>query len=400
MSESKYLVPMSSPEINEDDRQAVLDVLETRYLSFGPKINAFEESVRKYIGAEEAIGVSSGTTGLHLCVRSADIQPGDLVITTPFSFVSSANVILFENAIPIFVDVDPETGNIDPQLIAEAVGDLKSRETRKALRWLPAKGAENHGKLKAIISVDVFGQPADYDPLNKVAEENNLVVIEDSCEAIGAEYKGRKAGTFGKFGVFAFYPNKQITTGEGGMVVTNDNQAAELMRTLRNQGRAPGDTWLQHTYLGYNYRLNEMNAALGFSQMKRIDSLINKRQAVAELYNQRLSQMDGVEIPCISPSTTRMSWFVYVIRFEKRFSRDKTAAKLEEAGIPVRPYFLPIHLQPYMRDKFGYKEGDYPITEDLGLRGLALPFFSSMTKDQVNIVCEKLAECLTHQERN
>ena len=395
MSDSKYIVPMSSPEINEDDRQAVLDVLDTSYLSIGPKIEAFEESVRSYVGTNEAIGVSSGTTGLHLCVRAAGIQPGDLVLTTPFSFVASTNVILFEQAIPVFVDVDPLTGNLDPMLVEQAIKDLASGDPKKLALWFPRKGVEHPGKLKAVIPVDVFGQPADYDPILRTAKVHDLVIIEDSCEAIGAEYKGRKAGTLGDFGVFAFYPNKQITTGEGGMVVTNDNIAAEMIRALRNQGRAPGDTWLQHTYLGYNYRLNEMSAALGLSQMNRIDRLITNRQKVAERYNQRLSQIDGLEIPHISPSTSRMSWFVYVIRFEESINRDRTAANLERAGIPVRPYFLPIHLQPYMVERFGYMEGDFPITEDLGRRGLALPFSSSMTEAQVDNVCEKVADCLT-----
>jgi dTDP-4-amino-4,6-dideoxygalactose transaminase len=395
MSDSKYIVPMSSPEINEDDRQAVLDVLDTSYLSIGPKIEAFEESVRSYVGTNEAIGVSSGTTGLHLCVRAAGIQPGDLVLTTPFSFVASTNVILFEQAIPVFVDVDPLTGNLDPMLVEQAIKDLGSGDPKKLALWFPRKGVEHPGKLKAVIPVDVFGQPADYDPILRTAKVHDLVIIEDSCEAIGAEYKGRKAGTLGDFGVFAFYPNKQITTGEGGMVVTNDNIAAEMIRALRNQGRAPGDTWLQHTYLGYNYRLNEMSAALGLSQMNRIDRLITNRQKVAERYNQRLSQIDGLEIPHISPSTSRMSWFVYVIRFEESINRDRTAANLERAGIPVRPYFLPIHLQPYMVERFGYMEGDFPITEDLGRRGLALPFSSSMTEAQVDNVCEKVADCLT-----
>ncbi|MBM3138144.1 MAG: DegT/DnrJ/EryC1/StrS family aminotransferase, partial [Chloroflexi bacterium] len=335
------------------------------------------------------------TTGLHLCVRCAGIQPGDLVLTTPFSFVSSSNVILFEQAIPVFVDVDPLTGNIDPVLVEQSIKDIVSGDPKKVSRWLSRKGAENPGKLKAIIPVDVFGQPVDYDPIQRIAEEHDLVIIEDSCEAIGAEYKGRKAGTLGAFGVFAFYPNKQITTGEGGMVVTNDDQAAEMIRALRNQGRAPGDTWLQHTYLGYNYRLNEMSAALGLSQMKRIDELIERRQKVADRYNQQLVKIDSVEIPYVSPTTTRMSWFVYVIRLKENINRDRTAAKLEQARIPVRPYFLPIHLQPYMVERFGYKEGDFPITEDLGQRGLALPFSSSMTEAQVDIVCEKVADCLT-----
>lgn len=395
MAGKKYLVPMSSPEINSDDRKAVLGVLETNYLSIGPKIEEFETSVKRYTGSGHAIGVSSGTAGLHLCLRAAKIGTADLVITTPFSFVSSANVILFENAIPVFVDVQTETGNIDTQKIAEAIKDFRSKNKEKISRWLPRKGVDRPGKLRAIIAVDVFGQPADYAALEKLAEENELTLIEDSCEALGAEYRGKKSGTFGQMGVFAFYPNKQMTTGEGGMVITNDDEAADMIRALRNQGRAPGDTWLQHTYLGYNYRLDEMSAALGLSQMSRIDKLINKRQQVAELYNRQLMEIAGIEIPHISPATTRMSWFVYVIRLNEKYSREKTAAKLEDAGIPVRPYFLPIHLQPYMVERFGYQPGDYPVTEDLGQRGLALPFSSQMTSEQVDLVCGKMSACLT-----
>ena len=394
MGKTRYLVPMSCPDLNDEDRQAVIDVLQTSYLSMGPKIEAFEEAVAKYTGARHALGVSSGTTGLHLCVRAADIQPGDYVITSPFSFVSSTNVLLFENAVPVFVDVDPKTGNIDPDKVKQAVNDLKSGNEERTTKWLPRKGAGKSGKLKGLLAVDVFGQPADYDNLEKITRDNNLFLIEDSCEAMGAEYKHRKAGLFGDFGVFAFYPNKQMTTGEGGMVITNKSAAADLMRALRNQGRAPGDNWLQHTLLGYNYRLNEMSAALGASQMQRIDELISKRETVAQWYNTNLKGINGVEIPYVSPATTRMSWFVYVIRIGKYFNRDRTAAKMDAAGIPVRPYFLPIHLQPYMVDRFDYKEGDYPITEDLGRRSLALPFSGLMTEDQVKLVCDKLKTCL------
>ncbi|MCJ7520591.1 MAG: DegT/DnrJ/EryC1/StrS family aminotransferase [Anaerolineaceae bacterium] len=394
MGKTRYLVPMSCPDLNDEDRQAVIDVLQTSHLSMGPKIEAFEEAVAKYTGARHALGVSSGTTGLHLCVRAADIQPGDYVITSPFSFVSSTNVLLFENAVPVFVDVDPKTGNIDPDKVKQAVNDLKSGNEERTTKWLPRKGAGKSGKLKGLLAVDVFGQPVDYDNLEKITRDNNLFLIEDSCEAMGAEYKHRKAGLFGDFGVFAFYPNKQMTTGEGGMVITNKSAAADLMRALRNQGRAPGDNWLQHTLLGYNYRLNEMSAALGASQMQRIDELISKRETVAQWYNTNLKGIDGVEIPYVSPATTRMSWFVYVIRIGQHFNRDRNAAKMDAAGIPVRPYFLPIHLQPYMVDRFDYKEGDYPITEDLGRRSLALPFSGLMTEDQVKLVCDKLKTCL------
>ena len=222
MGKQKYLVPMSSPDLNEADRQAVLEVLHTNYLSMGPKIDEFEKAVAEYAGVSDAIGVNSGTAGLHLCVRAADFKPGDYVITTPFSFVASSNVLLFENIIPVFVDVDPTTGNIDPEKVMQAAADLSSGEAEKMKRWLPRKGIDKSGNLKGILAVDVFGQPADYSRLERIARENNLILIEDSCEAIGAEFNHQKAGTFGNYGVFAFYPNKQMTTGEGGMVVTNN----------------------------------------------------------------------------------------------------------------------------------------------------------------------------------
>ncbi|MCD6576569.1 MAG: DegT/DnrJ/EryC1/StrS family aminotransferase [Anaerolineaceae bacterium] len=394
MSKRKYLVPMSSPDINEDDQQAVLGTLQTKYLSIGPRIQAFEQSFLDYTGAAHAIGVNSGTSGLHLCIRAAGISEGDLVITTPFSFVSSANVILFEHAIPVFVDVDPRTGNINPTLVQQAVVDITSNDPEKIIKWLPRKHAAKIGSLKAVLPVDVFGQPADYDLLQEITGNYGLALIEDSCEALGAEYKHKKAGRFGDFGVFAFYPNKQITTGEGGLVITDDDRYADKIRALRNQGRAPGDTWLQHTYLGYNYRLDELSAALGVSQMKRITKLLEKRQQVANWYNTTLAALEGVEKPFISPNTTKMSWFVYVIRLDKRFNRDKVAKKLETVGIPVRPYFLPIHLQPYMANQFGYQSGDFPVTEDLGRRSLALPFSGKMTESQVNLVCGELSKCL------
>jgi dTDP-4-amino-4,6-dideoxygalactose transaminase len=230
------------------------------------------------------------------------------------------------------------------------------------------------------------------DPLLAVAHEHKLTVIEDSCEALGATYKGKQAGAFGDYGVFAFYPNKQITTGEGGVIVTDDRRAADLMRALRNQGRAPGDTWLQHTHLGYNYRITEMSAALGLAQMRRLDELIRLRERVAAGYSARLSGVPGVEVPLVESATTRMSWFVYVIRLDPHIERDQLARKLEARGVPVRPYFLPIHLQPYMVERFGYRAGDFPVTEDLGRRSLALPFSSVMTEEQVEYVCSVIRE--------
>ena len=386
-------IPMSSPDLTEAEREAVAAVLRTPNLSMGGEILSFEAAFQEYSGSQHAIGVSSGTTGLHLCVRAAGIQDGDLVITTPFSFVASANVLLYERAIPVFVDVDPITGNIDTGLVSQAAGDLL-QGGKTARRWLPRKGTNHGSMLKAILPVDVFGQPADMDPLNATAQAGGLKVIEDACEALGAEYKGRKAGTLGEYGVFAFYPNKQITTGEGAVIVTDNDSAARLMRALRNQGRAPGDTWLQHTHLGYNYRLDEMSAALGRVQLSRIDELLDKRDQVAAWYAERLAEIPGVMPPQIAATTTRTSWFVYVIRLERGFDREGIARRLAEQGVPARPYFLPIHLQPYMVERFGYLEGDFPVTEDLGRRGLALPFSSVMSEAQVDHVCKALYQAI------
>ena len=388
------LVPMSSPDITDAERKAVMDVLNTPNLSMGPQIDGFEEAIAKFAGVKHAIAVNSGTSGLHLCVRAAGIQENDVVITTPFSFIASTNVLLFEKAIPLFVDAEPATGNIDPIKVTQAARDFQSGKETERKRWLPRRGAENAGSLKAILAVDVFGQPADYSSLRKTANTYGIKLIEDSCEGLGAEYKSRKAGTLGDYGVFAFYPNKQITTGEGGIIVTNDDKAADFMRALRSQGRAPGDTWLQHTYLGYNYRMDEMSAALGCVQMSRIEELLQKRQQVADWYGEYLSEIHGVETPVIVKDTTKTSWFVYVIRFDPSLDRDQIAKNLNGRGIPVRPYFLPIHLQPFMVEKFGYQYGDFPVTEDLGKRGLALPFSGVMTEAQVELVCKNLRECI------
>ena len=380
---------MSSPDLTDAERQAVFDVLNTPILSIGPQIQAFEKAFTDFTGLGHAIGVNSGTAGLHLCVRAGGIGPGDVVLTTPFSFVASTNVLLFENAVPVFVDVDPRSGNLDPVLLAEAARDLTAGGERTQ-KWLSRKGSASRRALKVILGVDVFGQSADWDPIRKVADEFGLKVIEDSCEALGAEYKGRKVGTLGDYGVFAFYPNKQITTGEGGIIVTDNAQSADLMRALRNQGRAPGDTWLSHTYLGYNYRLDEMSAALGAAQMLRLKELLRKREQVAAWYGERLAEIPGVEAPVVETFTTRMSWFVYVVRFDPAIDRDALAKRLETYGVPVRPYFLPIHLQPYMVERFGYRAGDFPVTEDLGRRGLALPFSGVMTEEQVEFVCRAI----------
>jgi perosamine synthetase len=383
------MIPMSSPDITDAEREAIAEVLATPYLSMGPMEKEFERLIAEYVGARHAIAVSSGTTGLHLCIRAAEISDGDWVITTPFSFVASSNVILYERAVPVFVDVRHETGNIDPLQLTQAIEDL-SQGGKLAKRWLPRQNGNEGGELRAVLAVDVFGQPADYAAISPIVASHDLVLIEDSCEALGARYKDQPAGRLGKAGVFAFYPNKQMTTGEGGVVVTDDDQWEAMIRAMRNQGRAPGDTWLKHTHLGYNYRLNELSAALGVVQMGRFGELLQKREQVAEWYRQGLETVREVTAPTVGPNTSRVSWFVYVVRFDPGVDRDEMIRKLKDQGIPSRPYFSPIHLQPYMVERFGYRKGDFPVTEDLAQRGLALPFSSVMKKEEVERVVQAI----------
>jgi dTDP-4-amino-4,6-dideoxygalactose transaminase len=392
---------MSSPDLTDVEIAAVNDVLRTRYLSIGPQLEGFEHAVASYLGVAHAVGVSSGTSGLHLAVIAAGVGEGgyieqdgrpDLVITTPFSFVASANCILYQRAIPIFVDVDPATGNIDPAQVAEAAHGLSGGDNT-ARRWLPPAMralVREAGKLRAILPIHAFGQPADMDPILEVGARHGLAIIEDACEALGAEYKGREAGTLGDAAVFAFYPNKQMTTGEGGMIVTDDGAWADLFRSLRNQGRDVFDAWLNHSRLGYNYRLDELSAALGQAQMGRIDEMLAKREQVANWYNERLAGVELIERPYVAPTTSRMSWFVYVVRIKPPASRNEVMQALARDGIPSRRYFSPIHLQPFYREHFGYQRGDFAVTELLGDVSLALPFSGVMGESQVDQVCERL----------
>ena len=386
---------MSSPDITSLEQAAAQEVLETRYLSIGPKIEAFEEALAAYVDQAYGIGVNSGTSGLHLCMIAAGIGDGDLVLTTPFSFVASANCILYERGVPIFVDVDAQTGNIDPALIVEA-GRALLQGGQEARKWLPPSirsgrlDPQQYGRLKCVLPVHAFGQPADMDPILEFARSNELTVIEDACEALGAAYKGRPAGTISDAAVFAFYPNKQITTGEGGMIVTANKEWRDLFRSLRNQGRDVFDAWLNHSRLGYNYRLDELSAALGLAQIKRVDELLKKRDQVASWYNERLKYLELVEIPAVASTTTRMSWFVYVVRILPPARRNQVMAKLAKEEIPSRPYFTPIHLQSLYRERFNYERGDFPVTEYLGDVSLALPFSSVMTEAQVDRVCSAL----------
>lgn len=388
---TQYKVPMSSPDITDLEIDAVDAVMRTKqHLSIGPKIKEFEAAIAQLVGGGHAIGVNSGTSGLHLGVIAAGAADGDAVITSPFSFVASANAILYERALPIFLDVEEATGNIDPALLAECVDDLMNG-TPNAKRWLPpSKRGEKLPRLKALLPVDVFGQPADFDRIDPIARRWSLPVIEDSCEAIGAEYNGRPAGTLGDCGVFAFYPNKQMTTGEGGVLVTRRDDWADLFRSLRNQGRDVFDSWLAHSRLGYNYRMDELSAALGVAQLQRLDELFAKRARVAAWYEERLAAAELIVTPQIAKTTTRMSWFVYVVRIQPPASRDAVMQRLDEEGIPSRPYFTPIHVQPFYRDAFGYEPGDFPVTEKLGDISLALPFSGVMAEEQVDLVCETL----------
>lgn len=361
-------IPMSSPDITQAEIDAVNAVLHTPSLSIGPRIKEFESALAAFIGTRYAIGVNSGTSGLHLAILAAGVEAGDEVITPSFSFIASANCVLYERAKPVFVDIDPRTGNIDPALIERAITP----------------------RTKVIMPVHAFGQPADMDPILEIAHKHHLVVIEDACEAIGAEYKGRRAGTLGAAAVYAFYPNKQMTTGEGGMIVTDSEEWANLFRSLRNQGRDVFDAWLNHTRLGYNYRLDEMSAALGLAQIQRIEELLAKREQVAAWYNGRIDPIEGVQKPYVAAATTRMSWFVYVIRCEQGVDRNRLMKYLEGQGVPSRPYFTPIHLQPFYQQQFGWKRGDLPHTEKAGDTFLALPFSGVMTEEQVDYVCHQL----------
>jgi dTDP-4-amino-4,6-dideoxygalactose transaminase len=370
------IVPMSEPDIGPAERAAVLDVLDGATLSIGPRLERFEGAIAARVGARHAIGVSSGTAALHLCLLAAGIGEGDVVVTTPFSFVASANCILYVRARPVFVDVDPVTLTLDPERLERAVQAIGRTGQR----------------VKAVLPVHVFGQAADMDAILAVAERHGLTVVEDACEALGGAYKGRPLGTLSDAGVFAFYPNKQITTGEGGMIVTNDSRWNDLTRSLRNQGRDVFDEWLAHTRLGYNYRLDEMSAALGVAQIARLDEILAKRARVAGWYESRLGGLGGVTTPRMSSTTTTQSWFVYVIRVADLATRAHVMRGLAARGIPSRPYFPPIHLQPFYRAELGFRPGAFPITEAAGDTCLALPFYGTMSESAVDTVCGALAE--------
>lgn len=366
------MVPLSSPDIGPEEHELVGRVLDSGVLSIGPVVAEFERMMADYLGVRDSVAVSSGTAGLHLAVRALDIGEGDEVITTPFSFVASSNCILYERARPVFADIEPRTLNLDPGQVESLITD----------------------KTRALLPVHAFGHPADMDALMDIAARYGLAVIEDACEAIGATYNGQKAGTIGDAGVFAFYPNKQITTGEGGVIATDSPELAGLFRSMRNQGRSANNLWLHHERLGYNYRLDELSAALGVAQAAKIDEILDRREAVARSYQTKLGGLKGVILPRVLPGV-KMSWFVYVIRLERGIDRNRVMQYLQEHGVDCRPYFTPIHLQPFYRRLFDYREGNFPNTEAAASSTLALPFFNRLTEGQMDYVSRTLGEALS-----
>lgn len=367
-------ITLSSPDITEKEIEAVTAVLRTPNLSLGPKLPEFEEGFAEYIGRKRAVAVNSGTSGLYLCMLALGIGAGDEVITTPFTFIASSNSIIMAGAKPVFADIDPVSLNIDPAKIEAKITE----------------------KTKAILPVEVFGNPAGFDQICAIAEKHNLVIIEDSCEALGSELNGKKAGSFGAMSTFAFYPNKQITTGEGGIILTDDDELADMCVSLRNQGRGAGGGWLGHVRLGYNYRLSDINCALGIVQLSRIEEIKAKRKQVATWYQELLADEKRLIVP-VEADGCDMNWFVFVVQLAKEYvqeDRDNILHQMRERGIQVSNYFPPVHLQPFMVDEFGFAEGDFPITESVSQRTMALPFYNNLSKDEVSTVCGELQEIL------
>ena len=391
-------ISLSAPDNGEREMAYVMRVLRSNQLSMGPWLDTFEKQFAEYIGTRHAIGVNSGTSALHLCVRALGIGANDEVVTTSFSFVASVNCLLYEGALPALVDIDPKSLNLDPAAVRDF---LRKRCSRSSEGQLIDRGTNR--VVKALLPVHVFGQPCAMDELMEIAREYRLDVLEDACEAIGAETGGRRAGSFGSAGVFAFYPNKQMTTGEGGMITTNDPHIAELCRSMRNQGRDNDGAWLRHVRLGYNYRLSEMQAALGVAQLERIDSLLASRAEVAQRYTELLSGQSQLELPVDLPGAKR-SWFVYVVKFRGKSPaalRDHVRACLREDNIATQIYFTPIHRQTFFRQCFPGPAPSLPSTEEAGDRCLALPFHSRLRKSEIEFVCTSLTAAIeSHPEHS
>ncbi|HEX6702564.1 MAG TPA: DegT/DnrJ/EryC1/StrS family aminotransferase [Gaiellaceae bacterium] len=365
-------IPLSAPYVDEREEQAVLDVLRSGRLSLGPRIDEFEERFAERVGAPYAAAVSSGTAGLHLLSRLASLEAGDEAITTPYSFAASANCFVYEGAVPVFADVDPDTLNLDPAAVEAAITP----------------------RTRAVVAVDIFGYPCELAPLRDLCERHGLTLIQDACEALGAEYRGRPVGSHGPSAVFAFYPNKQMTTGEGGIVTTHDAEQWRLLKSLRNQGRADGGGWLEHARLGYNYRLDDIRAAIGIAQLEKLDEILARRDAVAARYGELLTGIEGVDAPLADDAEHRRSWFVYVVKLARGVDRERVIGDLEREGIGTARYLPCIHLQAYMRERYGFAEGLCPIAEDASRRTLAVPFHTALASEDQERVVEVLAAAL------
>jgi perosamine synthetase len=364
-------IPLARPAIGDREEQLVLEVLRSGRLSLGPMLGRFEAALAARVGVEHVSAVASGTAGLHLAVRAAGVRPGDEVVTSPFSFVASANCLLYEGARPVFCDIDPRTLNIDSAAAAAAIGE----------------------RTAGLLPVHVFGYPADMPALEAIAARSGLWVVEDACEALGALHGDRtQVGARGNLAVFGFYPNKQMTTGEGGAVVSTDAEVKERIDSERNQGRAPDLGWLDHDRLGFNYRLTDVGCALGIGQLERLDELLAARARIAALYARALGDVEGLELPCADADGDRRSWFVYAVQLPDGVDRDAAVRELRARGIDSKPYLPAIHLLSFYRERFGHREGEFPVCEDVARRSLALPFFPQLTEGQVERVSAALRE--------
>jgi perosamine synthetase len=371
---SEESLPLARPVIGPEEEARVLAALRSGRLALGPLLVEFERTFAERIGSRYASAVSSGTAGLHLALRAVGVAEGDEVITSPFSFVASANVAVYERARPIFVDIDPVTLNVDPDAVAAAVTDRTS----------------------ALLPVHIFGYPADVPSLERLG----LPIVEDACEALGAVYgDGVPVGGRGHPAVFGFYPNKQLTTGEGGMVCVADAALKERIDSERNQGRAPDMDWLDHDRLGFNYRLSDIACALGLAQLEHLDEMLERRARVASLYRQGLSSIDGLELPCPDSGGARRGWFVFVVQLPRGLDRDEVIRALAARGVPSKPYFPAVHLMTFYRERFGHRNGEFPVCEDVAARSIALPFFPQMTESQVAQVAHELGSVVEAQAR-
>jgi dTDP-4-amino-4,6-dideoxygalactose transaminase len=362
-------IPLSRPYFDEREEELVVEVLRSGRLSLCPMIDCFEALVAERVGAPYAAAVSSGTAGLHLLCRIAGLGPGDEAITSPFSFVASANCFLLEGATPVFADIDPQTLNLDPAAVEASITE----------------------RTKAIVAVDIFGRPCELDELRALADRHGLALIDDACEALGAEYKGAQLGSQGVSAVFAFYPNKQVATGEGGVVVTQSEDEWRLLRSLRNQGRSyEGGRWFHHPELGFNYRWTDLQAAVGLAQLEKLDEILRLRSDAAARYGELFAGADGVELPLADDADHRRSWFVYVVKLDPAVDREAVLEALAADGIEAGLYVPCIHLQPYMRERYGFREGMLPVSEDASRRTLALPFYPQIQREEQERVVDAL----------